>query len=114
MPNLRGVGRKAEDWAAEYLIGKGYTIVTRRHKTKRGELDIVALDGDVLVFVEVKSRRAPGYVPEESLSRSKLDSLRTAIGLYISEMEIHPKVIRLDLIAMDNDGIRHHKDILAP
>jgi putative endonuclease len=114
MPNLRGVGRDAEDKAAEFLIGLGYTIVTRRFKTKRGELDIVALDGEVFVFVEVKSCRAPGFIPEEALGRTKVDDLRRAIDLYLSEMEIHPTVIRLDLIAIDNDGLRHHKDLLKP
>ena len=114
MPNLRGVGREAEDRAAEFLIGQGFTIVTRRHKTRRGELDIVALDGDVLVFVEVKARRAPGYVPEESMSDAKIRALSTAIELYLAEMEIRPNEYRLDLIAMDPAGIRHHKNILAP
>jgi len=112
MSNLRGVGREAEDQAAEYLIAKGYTIVTRRHKTRRGELDIVALDGEILVFIEVKFRRAPGYSPEESISRSKLESLRIAMDLYMVEMEIHLHEVRLDLIAIDADGLRHHKDLL--
>jgi putative endonuclease len=113
MPNFRGLGREAEDLAAEYLMGKGYTIVTRRHKTRRGELDIVAMDGEVLVFVEVKFRQTPGYSPEEALSRSKIDALRVAIGLYLHEMEVDPPVVRLDLVAIDQKGIRHHKDLLA-
>ena len=114
MPNLRGVGREAEDQAADYLVGKGYTIVTRRHKTRRGELDIVALDGEILVFFEVKSRRTPGFLPEEAMSQSKVHDLGRAIELYLHEMEIKPKIIRLDMIAIDQDGLRHHKDILAP
>ena len=114
MPNLRGVGREAEDRAADFLVSQGYTLVTRRHKTRRGELDIVALDGDILVFVEVKFRRAPGYSPEESLSRSKIESLRIAINLYLYEMEISPSRVRLDLIAIDSSGVRHHQDLLAP
>jgi len=114
MPNLRGVGREAEDRAAEYLIGQGYSIVTRRFKTRRGELDIVAMDGEVLVFVEVKSRNTEGYSPEEAMSRSKLDALMVAIGLYLHAMEIPSTDFRLDLIAIDRDGIRHHKNLLAP
>jgi len=114
MSNLRGVGREAEDQAADFLVSKGYTIVTRRHKTRRGELDIIALDGDVLVFVEVKFRRALGYSPEESLSLSKRESLRVAIDLYLHEMEISPPSVRLDLIAIDALGMRHYQDLLAP
>ena len=114
MLNFRGVGREAEDQAADYLMDLGYTLVTRRHKTRRGELDIIAMDGEVLVFVEVKFRRSPGYTPEEALGPTKINSLLVAMGLYLHEMEITPANIRLDLIAIDPDGIRHHKDLLAP
>ena len=113
MSNLRGVGREAEDRAAEYLIEAGYTIVTRRHKTRRGELDIVALDGDTIVFVEVKFRRAADYQPEASVSESKISALQVAIQLYLGEMDTQPDQVRLDLIAIDAIGLRHHKDILA-
>jgi len=114
MPNLRSVGRKAEDQAADYLIGEGYTVVTRRYKTRRGEIDIVAMEGEVLVFVEVKSRRAPGFSPEEAMSQTKIDALQKAMTVYMFDMGIHPKECRLDMIAIDRDGIRHYKDILAP
>lgn len=113
MPNLRRVGREAEDQAADYLLKLGYTIVTRRYHTSRSELDIVALDGEVLVFVEVKFRRTPGYSPEDSLSASKLANLGRAMELYIVEMEVRRRV-RLDLIAIDADGLRHYKDLLRP
>jgi putative endonuclease len=113
MSDIRSLGRESEDRAAEYLIGLGYTIVTRRTKTRRGELDIVALDGETLVFVEVKARQAPGYNPEDSLGSAKLAALQQAVGLYIAAMEVAPTDVRLDLIAIDRDGLRHHKDIWA-
>jgi putative endonuclease len=49
-------GAEAERSAAELLIGEGYQIVERNFRCKAGELDIIARDGDVLVFVEVRSR----------------------------------------------------------
>lgn len=113
MSDVRSLGRESEDRAAEYLTGLGYTIVTRRTKTRLGELDIVALDGETLVFVEVKARLAPGYKPEEALGAAKLKALRQAIELYIAGMGIEPTELRLDLIAIDRDGLRHHKDVLA-
>ena len=114
MPNLRDIGSAAEDRAAEFLLGLGYTIVTRRNKTRRGELDIIALDGEVLVFIEVKYRAAPGYSPEEALSESKIRALSQAIEIYILDMGIRPAQTRLDLIAIDKEGLRHYKDVLAP
>lgn len=114
MPNFRAVGAEAEDRAALYLLGLGYVIVTRRHKTRRGEIDIVAIDGDQLVFVEVKFRRTPGYVPEESMGEAKLTALAEAARLYLAEVESEVENYRFDLIAIDGDGLRHHRDLMAP
>ena len=114
MSDLRALGARAEDRAADYLVGQGYTIVTRRHKTRRGEIEIVALDGDQLVFVEVKFRRAPGYRPEDSVGKGKMSALTEAAALYVLAMEIQPESYRFDLIAIDSAGLRHHVDLLKP
>ncbi|MGV3615663.1 MAG: YraN family protein [Fimbriimonas sp.] len=114
MPNLRELGRAAEDAAATYLIGQGYTIVTRRYTARHGEIDLVALDGDLLVFVEVKRRDAPGYVPEESIGAAKRRALAQAGRQYLAEVALEPeREARFDLIAIDRAGLRHHRDIFA-
>lgn len=114
MSDLHGLGRAAEDRAAQYLLGQGYTLVTRRYKARHGELDLVALDGDLLVFVEVKFRLAPGYRPEDSLTRAKRDALFRAGQQYLHEVAQDPeREVRFDLIAIDRDGLRHHRDVLA-
>lgn len=94
-------------------MGLGYTIVTRRYKARHGEIDVVALDEDLLVMVEVKARRAPGYVPEESIGDAKRRALFLAAQQYLAEVGQPEREIRFDLVAMDGDGIRHHQDILA-
>ena len=113
MPSLRSVGRAAEDRAADYLREQGFTIVTRRYKARHGELDLVALEGDLLVFVEVKARNAPGYVPEESIGDSKRRALYRAGQQYLAEVGEQEREVRFDLIAIDQSGLRHHRDILA-
>jgi putative endonuclease len=55
------LGRAGEERAAQYLIGAGYDIIERNWRCPQGELDIVALGGTVLVFVEVKTRRSLAY-----------------------------------------------------
>jgi putative endonuclease len=110
MPNLRRVGREGEDRAADYLVEKGYTIVTRRHHTRRGEIDLVAMMGDLLVFVEVKERRTPDFVPEEALDERKIGRLREAAAAYLVEMGVEDVQVRFDVIGLDSDGIRHHED----
>lgn len=114
VPNLVQIGRAAEDQAAQYLLEQGYTIVTRRYKARRGEIDLVALDGETVVFVEVKHRRAPGYTPEESIGPKKIQALERAMREYLAEMDLGQREVRLDLVAIDSSGLRHHIDILAP
>ena len=67
MPDKRALGREAEDRAARYLLEQGYTLVTRRFSSKGGEIDLVALDGETMVFVEVKARSGKFGTPEEAI-----------------------------------------------
>jgi putative endonuclease len=85
MPRSRRLGAGAEDSAAEFLRSLGYTIVTRNFVAPGlSEIDIVAMDGDVCVFVEVKERRTGGLVgPEESVSLSKQRRLWEAASYYL-------------------------------
>ena len=112
MPNFRGVGRDAEDRAAEFLVGKGYTLVTRRYTSRSGELDIVALDGEVLVIVEVKARRAPGLIPEESVPPLKAQRLLAATREYLAAVGEESRDVRFDVVAIDRDGLRHIQNAL--
>jgi len=63
-------GRAAEMQAAEYLMNLGYTIITRNYQIRGGEIDLIALDGDELVFVEVRWRTDD--LGEESVGRKRL------------------------------------------
>ena len=56
-----GFGQKAEDAACRFLRGRGYDIVARNWRCRFGEIDIIARDGAVLVFVEVKARSGTGH-----------------------------------------------------
>lgn len=105
---MRRQGSDAEDQAADYLIEQGFTIVTRRYKARSGELDIVALDGDDLVFVEVKQRKA-GYVPEEAINRQKIGRLHASAKEYCRANEVSNKPYRFDVVAVGAQGIRHHR-----
>lgn len=112
--SLRRLGAEAEDAAAEHLLREGFTLVTRRYKARHGEIDLVALDGDLLVFVEVKYRAAKGYRPEDSIGDDKRRALFRAGQQYLAEVANEPeREVRFDLIAIDGDGLRHHRDILS-
>ena len=110
MPNLRRVGAAAEDRAADFLIEQGYTIVTRRWSCRGGELDLVALDGDTLVYIEVKARSGRWMSPEEAINEAKISSFLVAVAKYAFENDQMDRASRYDVIAIDDQGLRHHID----
>jgi putative endonuclease len=73
----RALGRLGEDLAAAHLQRLGFTILARNVRTPRGEIDLIAFDGEVLVFAEVKARRADGGVRAIRCEQEPLLGLRT-------------------------------------
>lgn len=106
------LGRRGEDTAAAYLERRGYTLIARNWRTRGGELDIIAQEGEWLVFVEVRTRSArregddlTAGSPEESVTRAKQARLAALAGAYLFE---HPwdGPTRIDVIALElaSDG----------
>lgn len=113
MSDVRKLGSQAEDRAADFLAGLGYTIVTRRYRVGYKEIDIVALDGDTLVFVEVKHTR-DSTPPEAKVTAQKLKNMREAAKGYFEQTGQPDMRSRFDLIAIDGDTIRHHVAVDVP
>ena len=94
------LGKWGEDLAADYLQRKGYTIIERDWKSGKRDLDIIAQDGNVIVFVEVKTRRNRLFgEPEESVDYHKLQNLQQAISHYVQFRNIRQD-IRFDIISV--------------
>ena len=113
--NKRREGSRGEDLAVDFLKKKGYRILDRNYRFGRGELDIVAEDNRMLVFVEVKSRRTELYGdPIDALTPSKCTQLRKIAEGYLFRHHIDDRSCRFDVIAIDYDGeipnIRHVED----
>jgi ribonuclease HII len=96
------IGRKAENVAAEYLIGKGHEILARNWKTKYCEIDIISKMNDILYFTEVKYRkndRAGGGI--EAITRKKENQMRFAARFYLETNRLDGKIdARLSAIAV--------------
>ncbi|MHB0885272.1 MAG: YraN family protein [Bacillota bacterium] len=83
--NAREYGRLAEAAAAEFLARRGYQLVKTNYRCRAGEVDLIAWDGPVLVFVEVKARRrSQAGAPVEAIDGRKLRRLRAAAGHYLA------------------------------
>lgn len=100
MKNKRKVGQKGEEWAANHLIGNGYTIVHRNFQISHMEIDIIAQKEDWLVFVEVKLREDNAHgLPEEKVNFTKKSFLLKAADHYLNQYD-WPGRVRFDLIAI--------------
>lgn len=97
------IGTDSEELAAVYLIGKGYRIIKRNFRFGRnGEIDIVALDGDTLVFIEVKARSSVSFgLPEMAVTPSKQRTLRMVARGYCYVHATIGQECRFDVIAID-------------
>lgn len=98
------LGRWGEQLAAERLQSQGYVILARNWRCRRGEIDLVAQAGGVLVFVEVKTRRGRDYgTPEEAITRSKAKRLLELGQRYMLEHDLEDVEWRIDLVAVELD-----------
>ena len=95
------IGEYGEGLACEYLEGLGYEIVERNWRCDQGELDIVARDGDCLVFCEVKTRRSTRFgSPVEAVTRRKAMRLRRLAVSWLREHKVHAEEVRIDVIGV--------------
>ncbi len=98
-----GLGKAGEDEAVRLLKSMGFKIKERNYRCRGGEIDIVAYDGNTLVFVEVKARTDTSYaLPEESVDLNKRARIRTATFDYLSRNSIDEDTsIRFDVVSVD-------------
>lgn len=103
MTSLRtvGFGKTAEDLACAELQRLGYAVLARRYRTRVGEIDIVARDGAVVVFVEVKARtdHAHGH-PAEAVTGWKQRRIAAMAWDYLTRRQLHHVPCRFDVVAI--------------
>jgi putative endonuclease len=96
----RRSGRRAEVWAAVWLMARGYRILGFRLKTPISEIDILAKRGDVLAVVEVKSRTELETALEAVGADQRERLLRAGVQLALARPALRDCAVRLDLIAL--------------
>lgn len=105
MFNKRQIGNSGEDLACKYLQKLGYKILARNFTIRGGEIDIVARDGEELVFVEVKLRYGDQFgAARESITYWKLKALQKTALFYITKINWGNKPYRFDLVTIDNQS----------
>jgi len=97
------LGGDAEERAARLLSENGLEILARNYRTRMGEIDLVARDGDVLVFVEVRHRSRDDFGDgAESVTERKQRRIEAAARLFLQQFEREPRC-RFDVMSLDDD-----------
>jgi putative endonuclease len=119
MTSRQSLGRWGETIAAEYLSERGYTILEHNTRTPYGELDLIACQGDVLVFIEVKTRASHSLGPPEiSVTKVKQAHLLSSAKAYLQERPHLQYDWRIDVIAVlrlsgQQPQIEHFENIMT-
>ncbi len=101
MRDTEALGRYGEDVAARHLLDCGLIVLERNWRCETGEIDIVAREGEVLVIVEVKTRRGTAYgTPLEAVTRAKAARLRRLAWRWVEDRAVHPGQVRVDVIGV--------------
>lgn len=116
------IGRTGEDYACDKVVSWGWLIISRNWRTRRGEIDIIALDRDTLVFIEVKTwPRGQFEDLELVIGRNKQKRMVETAKCFLAEnREYNSKYIRFDVIMVSDDplslaepAINHLKDAFS-
>lgn len=101
------VGQSGEKAAAAFLRREGLRIIERNFKTPLGEIDMIAEEGDVLCFVEVKARRSEAYGgPAEAVTPRKQHQIARVAAAYVSRNYPQGTTCRFDVVTVeDRNGV---------
>ncbi len=111
MQNNAKTGENGELLAKEFLLQKKYIILKTNWRFKRSEIDIIAQDKNIIVFVEVKTRNNSSFGnPEDFVTAHKIKKMQEAADAYIEEFNWQGE-LRFDIIAIEkNNKITHFED----
>lgn len=104
-------GRRAEDRAAAFLEERGFRILERNYRCRLGELDIIAEDGDCLVFVEVRSRASSDFGDAlEMVGKAKRRQVARVAQHFLHQRQPAHRDIRFDVVGITGSRIEHVVD----
>lgn len=119
MAQHNDLGRWGEEYAARFLEGKGYRIIARDWMYRHKDIDIIAVDGKELVFVEVRTRRNDVFLrPEQTIDMRKVKNITLAANHYVKtnriDMDIRFDIVSIVGTADDNCSVEHIEGAFLP
>lgn len=101
MDDRAGLGRKGEKYAERFLRRRRYRTVTRNYRCPAGEIDLIALDGQTIVFIEVKTRRSREHAdPQDAVNPGKQRRLWRSAQFFLQQTGSQDRPCRFDILAI--------------
>ncbi len=95
------MGTEGEELAVHFLKKRGYTIIAKNYRTKFGEIDLIARDGDAIAFIEVKLRSGKNYGdPAEAVDQKKKSQISRVALYYLSREKAANTICRFDTVSV--------------
>lgn len=111
----KDIGDAGEEQARRFLISQGFAILACNYRAPGGELDLIARDGDALVFVEVKKRASNAFGgPLAAITKTKQERVALAAAHYIKEKKPKFDSIRFDAVCILPGRVEHLKNAFTP
>jgi len=98
----RLLGDQGEQAVAQWLIEHGFVILARNYQTRLGEVDIIATKGEVVAFIEVKTRKSAYFPISNTITYTKQKRITRAATSFILKNKIQNRVLRFDVAAVTN------------
>ena len=115
MDPRHALGHYGESLAETWLVKRGLRIVERRYATRFGELDLIALDGNCVVFVEVKTRhKAWALSALDAITPAKQRRLAMAAYCYIAHRRLGRRNFRFDALTIEGERVQWIKNLFSP
>ena len=107
------LGKRGEDFAANFLANKGYKIKERNYRSPLGEIDIIAISGQTLVFVEVKTRSNANFgLPFEAVNKRKQGQIAKTALYYMAKKKIREHAARVDIVSIISKGDNFEAELI--
>ncbi len=112
MKNSKILGNLGESLIANWLCKKGFTVLEKNFSTRIGEIDIIAEKHDLIVFVEVKTRKNPSFHFSTVVIPSKQRKIITTAKFFLAKNEIIDRACRFDIATVTLNGSEHNIEYL--
>lgn len=117
MSKSYGMGKQGEEIACKYLEKNNYKILDKNFNLRTGEIDIIAIDKQEIVFIEVKTRTNNKYgMPAEAVTMEKLNKIYKTANSYIYKRNLYNISARIDVVEVfvdkNKQRIKHLKNVL--